>query len=73
MRQRQLLSAARGPDGGSYGSITVTDGGTRDADEGARSVLRGMIDADGLEAAVDDVMANGWANQSLYFGEVVES
>jgi hypothetical protein len=68
---RQLLSVAGGPRSGAYGAVIVDDDGTRSMDDGAARVLRGVVAQHGLDAVVDDVMANGWANQKLYFGEVI--
>lgn len=65
MRKRELLSVATGKVLGS-----ISDGTPR-YEGAAESVLGGVRRYLGEDAALTEVLTNGWANQSLYFGDLI--
>lgn len=65
---RQLLSVASGD---VLGAV-ILDGKDRRYEGGAYNVLSGVRRRLGDDQTVDDVLEFGWANQSLYFGEVID-
>ena len=68
MKMRQLLSVASGD---VLGAV-ILDGKARRFEGGAFNVLSGVRRRYGDDETVDQVMTDGWANQSLYFGEVID-
>ena len=65
---RQLLSVSSGD---VLGAV-IADGRKREYEGGAANVLSGLRRRLGERETVDEVLEWGWANQSLYFGEVID-